>query len=177
MPRPRTTETADRIRAAALELIAEKGVQQTSLREIAERVGITKPALYYHFASREELVRSLVRPLIDDVEAMLAAADAESGPRALLGAYFDVTYRNRHITQMIMRDLSVLALVDLTTAVATWRGRLVELLIGKDPTLAQQARAWMAIGGMDDCTAGFRDVPKEALREAVLDAALATLGR
>jgi AcrR family transcriptional regulator len=177
VPRPRTSETADRIRAAAWELIAEKGVQQTSLREIAARVGITKPALYYHFASREELVRSLVQPLIDDVAAMLASVDPAGDPRDLLGAYFDVTYRNRHITQMIMRDLSVLALVDLTTAVVGWRTRLVELLIGKDPTLAQRTRAWMAIGGMDDCTAGFRDVPKEALREAVLDAAMDTLRR
>jgi AcrR family transcriptional regulator len=171
VPRARTTETADRIRAAALELIAEKGVQQTSLREIAERVGITKPALYYHFASREELVRNLVQPLIDDVEAMLTTVDPRAGTRELLGAYFDVTYRNRHITQMIVRDLSILALVDLSSAVSGWRTRLVALLVGESPGLAQRTRAWMAIGGMDDCTAGFGEVPVEDLREAVLDAA------
>ena len=176
MPRARTTETADRIRAAALELIGEKGVQRVSLREIAERVGVTKPALYYHFPSREDLVRSLVQPLIDDVEAMLNAADPRASARDLLGAYFDATYRNRHITQMIVRDLSILALVDLTGAVSSWRARLVELLVGKTPSLAQETRAWMAIGGMDDCTAGFKNTPREALREAVLDAAEATLG-
>ncbi|MEU4422393.1 helix-turn-helix domain-containing protein [Actinoplanes sp. NPDC024001] len=171
MPRPRTTETADRIRAAALELIASKGVHQVSLREIADRVGITKPALYYHFASREDLVRSLVQPLIDDVEAALAPFTAGADPRALLGAYFDVMYRHRDITATILRDPSILALVDLATAVGDWRRRMVILLAGPEPTLPQAARVQMAIGGLGDCTVVMPDAPAADLREAVLDAA------
>ena len=46
----------------------QQGVQRTSLQDIADKLGITKPALYYHFASREELVRSILVPLIDDGE-------------------------------------------------------------------------------------------------------------
>ena len=171
MPRVRTTETADRIRAAALELIALKGVHQVSLREIAERVGITKPALYYHFASRDELVRSLVQPLIDDTEAALGAIPPGAGPREVLGAYFDVVYRHRDITAMIMSDPSILALVDLAPAVAEWRRRMVAILAGPDPALPRVARAQMAIGGLGDCTVVMPEVPAEALREAVLDAA------
>jgi AcrR family transcriptional regulator len=41
----------------ARELFAQRGVQRTSLQDIADRLGITKPALYYHFSSREELGR------------------------------------------------------------------------------------------------------------------------
>ncbi|GIE95713.1 TetR/AcrR family transcriptional regulator [Paractinoplanes rishiriensis] len=176
MPRARTTETADRIRDAALELIAEKGLHQVSLREIAERVGITKPALYYHFASREELVRSLVQPFIDDVEVALAPFGPGAGPRELLGAYFDVTYHHRDVTAMIMRDPSILAVVDLTTAVAQWRRRMVAILAGPAPSLAMLARAQMAIGGLGDCTVVLPDAPAAELREAVLDAACDTLG-
>ncbi|MEV6302026.1 TetR/AcrR family transcriptional regulator [Actinoplanes sp. NPDC051861] len=175
MPRPRTSETAERIRTATLELIAVKGVHQVSLREIAERVGITKPALYYHFGSREELVRSLVQPLIDDVEAALAPFGPGVAARELLGAYFDATYRHRDITAMIMRDPSVLAMVDLAAAVAGWRQRIVTLLVGDEPTLAQLTRAQMAIGGLGDCTVVMPGVPAAALREAVLDAATDTL--
>ncbi|MEU4560508.1 helix-turn-helix domain-containing protein [Actinoplanes sp. NPDC023936] len=176
MPRPKTSETAARIRTAALELIALKGVHQVSLREIAERVGITKPALYYHFASREDLVRSLVQPLIDEVEATLADAGPGSDPRELLGSYFDAIYRHRDVTAMIMGDPSVLAMVDLATAVAGWRQRLVTALVGPAPSLAQLTRAQMAIGGLGDCTIVMPDVPARELREAALDAAGDTLG-
>ena len=53
MARP-PSETRQRIQDVARELFAEKGVQRTSLQDIADRLGITKPALYYHFGSREE---------------------------------------------------------------------------------------------------------------------------
>jgi AcrR family transcriptional regulator len=175
VPRPRTTETADRIRRAALELIAQRGVHQVSLREIAEQVGVTKPALYYHFASREDLVRSLVQPLIDDVDEMLATLRPGACPRDVLGAYFDATYRHHDITGMIMRDPSILALVDLAQAVTQWRPRLVAALVGPEPSLSQLARAHMAIGGLSDCTALLPDAPAATLREAVLDAACDTL--
>jgi len=181
VPRPRTSETADRIRAAALEVIAEKGFQQASLREIAERVGITKPALYYHFTSREDLVRSLVQPLVDDVEELLDELESGRWPgdlsdkRAVLGAYFDVTYRNRGITKMVMQDPSVLAHLDLVTSVDAWRRRFEALLVGPAPTLSQQTRVAVAIGGLGDCTVMFADVPQPALKTAVLDAVCATL--
>lgn len=175
MPRTRTTETADRIRTAAMELIALKGVHQVSLREIAERVGVTKPALYYHFASREELVRSLVQPFIDDVEAALAPYDSGADPRALLGAYFDALYRHRDITAMIMRDPSILALIDLATAVGDWRRRMVTMLAGPDPSLAQVTRVQLAVGGLGDCTVVMPDAPADELREAALDAAFDAL--
>ncbi|WP_432981795.1 TetR/AcrR family transcriptional regulator [Dactylosporangium sp. CA-233914] len=178
MPRPRTSETAERIRAAALELIAQKGVQQASLREIAERVGITKPALYYHFASREELLRGLVQPLVDDVEELLVGLEAggERDPRKLLGAYFDVTYRHRAITAMVMQDPSVLAHLNLAVEVDGWRRRLTSLLYGPNPTLAEQTRAAVAVGGMGDCTIMFTDAPQDELRAATLDASCAALG-
>ncbi|GAA3298054.1 TetR/AcrR family transcriptional regulator [Dactylosporangium vinaceum] len=178
MPRPRTSETADRIRAAAMALIAEKGVAQASLREIAERVGITKPALYYHFASREELLRGLVQPLVDDMEELLAAAEAahEEDPQRLLADYFDVTYRHRAITSMVMTDPSVLAHLNLAAAVDGWRRRLTALMYGPEPTLAQRVRATVAIGGLGDCTILDLDAAPTEVRRATLEAAYATLG-
>ncbi|MGK5551567.1 TetR/AcrR family transcriptional regulator [Actinomadura kijaniata] len=55
----RRSDTRERIRQTALELFLERGYDQTSLREIAERLGVTKAALYYHFKTKEELVASL----------------------------------------------------------------------------------------------------------------------
>ena len=39
-------------------MFAEQGYEKTSLREIAERLGVTKAALYYHFKSKEDIVHS-----------------------------------------------------------------------------------------------------------------------
>jgi AcrR family transcriptional regulator len=43
----------------ALDLFIEKGFDKTSLREIAEQIGVTKAALYYHFASKEDILMAL----------------------------------------------------------------------------------------------------------------------
>jgi AcrR family transcriptional regulator len=83
-------DTRQRILDAATELFVDRGYEATSLREIAERVGVTKAALYYHFTSKEELLRALLEPLeefqqrlLESMEAPLdrttwAAASAES---------------------------------------------------------------------------------------------------
>ena len=57
--------TRQRILDAATDLFIEKGYEGTSLREIAERVGVTKAALYYHFASKAEMVAALLAPFED----------------------------------------------------------------------------------------------------------------
>src|ERR1044071_3578146 len=49
-----------RIQEVALELFIEEGYDKTSLREIAERLGVTKAALYYHFPTKEDIVTSLI---------------------------------------------------------------------------------------------------------------------
>jgi AcrR family transcriptional regulator len=51
--------TRERILDIALDLFTENGYDQTSLREIADQLGFTKAALYYHFASKEEIFMAL----------------------------------------------------------------------------------------------------------------------
>ncbi|MGI5232374.1 TetR/AcrR family transcriptional regulator [Actinoallomurus iriomotensis] len=176
MPKP--SDTKQRIQMVARELFAAKGVQKTSLQEIANRLGITKPALYYHFGSREELVRSIVQPLIDDGEAFVSGQEAldEVDPRALLEGYFDFHHRHRDGIVFVLTELTTLTELGLTETVLTWRERLAALLFGPDPTLEQAARAALALGGLQDCTIQFPDVPAEPLRRASVAAACAALG-
>jgi AcrR family transcriptional regulator len=51
--------TRTRILDVALDLFVEKGFDGTSLREIAERLGLTKAAIYYHFASKDDILMAL----------------------------------------------------------------------------------------------------------------------
>jgi AcrR family transcriptional regulator len=64
--------TRERIQEIALELFAEQGYEKTSLREIAERLGVTKAALYYHFKSKEDIVRSFVEDYRAELEQLIA---------------------------------------------------------------------------------------------------------
>ncbi|MBO0776284.1 MAG: TetR/AcrR family transcriptional regulator [Actinobacteria bacterium] len=78
----------------ALELFAEQGYEKTSLREIAERLGVTKAALYYHFQSKEDIVRSFSREYQAELDDLIAWAGRQ--PRtpqtraAILARYADI---------------------------------------------------------------------------------------
>ncbi|MFJ6645897.1 TetR/AcrR family transcriptional regulator [Streptomyces sp. NPDC091290] len=67
----RRGNTRQRIQDVALELFAEQGYEKTSLREIAERLDVTKAALYYHFKTKEEIIVSLFEDLTKPIEELI----------------------------------------------------------------------------------------------------------
>ena len=174
----RPSDTKKRILQTARELFATKGVQQTSLQEIADRLGITKPALYYHFASREDLVRSIVTPLIDDGEQFVDRMEqrADVPPLELVEGFFDFHHRHRADMLMLLTEMTTLAELGLIDIVLAWRARLTRLVFGPEATLEQEARAVVAFGGMQDCTMQFPDAPFDELKAATVTAACAALG-
>ena len=62
---PEAGSTRERILDVALDLFIEKGFDGTSLREIAEQLGFTKAALYYHYASKDDILMALHMRLHD----------------------------------------------------------------------------------------------------------------
>jgi AcrR family transcriptional regulator len=59
-----------------MELFSERGYEKTSLREIAERLGVTKAALYYHFRTKEDIVASLSEDLRRGIDAIVDWAES-----------------------------------------------------------------------------------------------------
>ncbi|OIN81702.1 TetR/AcrR family transcriptional regulator [Mycobacterium malmoense] len=172
------SETRQRIQDVARELFTQKGVQRTSLQDIADRLGITKPALYYHFSSREDLVRSILQPLIDEGERFIADRERarDATPRELLEGYFDYHFRHRGDLVLVVAELTTLADLGLIDQLLAWRDRLGKLVFGPNPTLEQSTRAVIAFGGLQDCCLQFPDTPYDELRHATVDGALAALG-
>jgi AcrR family transcriptional regulator len=170
--------TRQRIQHVARELFARKGVQRTSLQDIADRLGITKPALYYHFTSREDLVRSIVQPLIDEGDRFVADQESrrDTPVRELLEGYFDFHYRHRRDVMLVLTEIPTLTELGLIDNVLARRDRLGKLVFGPEPTLAQATRAVIAFGGLQDCCLQFPDAPLEELRAAAVEGALAALG-
>ncbi|WP_117208558.1 TetR/AcrR family transcriptional regulator [Allorhizocola rhizosphaerae] len=170
----RPSGTKKRIQAVAQELFLAQGVRNTSLRQISDRLGITKPALYYHFASRDELVKSIIQPLIDDTEAFMSGREP-GDPRRLLEDYFDLLWRHREVFIMLLRDPSTLAYLNLTDRVFRWRRTLTGLLVGPEPSSRALIHATVALGGMSDCAVEHSDAPFEEVKAAAVEAAAAAL--
>jgi len=73
--------TRERILDIALELFTEQGYEKTSLRQIAERLGFSKAAIYYHFASKEDILIELHLRLHEFGRGALSGIDpAEMSP-------------------------------------------------------------------------------------------------
>ena len=58
-PEGASANTRERILDVALDLFTEQGFDGTSLRQIAEQLGVTKAALYYHFTSKDDILLAL----------------------------------------------------------------------------------------------------------------------
>ena len=87
MPRHRFTDTRDRIEQAAVRLFVEKGVAETTIKDIAGAVGLSEGALYRHFEGKEELVwAAFERHYVAFGATLKALADEESTTRGKVAA-------------------------------------------------------------------------------------------
>jgi len=89
-PRARYREqTRAEIKDAALRQLAEGGTAGLALARIAKEMGLSGPALYRYFASRDDLLSALIRDAYDDAAdciARAAEASCDAGPRERLHA-------------------------------------------------------------------------------------------
>jgi AcrR family transcriptional regulator len=144
-------DTRGTIRAVALELFSDKGFEQTSLREIAERVGLTKASLYYHYPSKQALLLAVVEPVItgwrtivDDTARLDHSTDTV---RSVVERCLDVFLRNRSVAGIFQRDAAGVAVVlgSLWEDMLDLGRRLVVWLAGPAPTSADRLRAIAAM--------------------------------
>ncbi len=141
------TSTKDDIRATAIRLIAEKGFEQTSLREVAEAVGITKASLYYHYASKRDLLIAIVEPIFDEMRAvdneLSATPHTPDGVRRVMQRYLAGLIRHREVGELFTRDTVAIvnAIKDQYPELIELNQRLQEWLAGPNAPVEAQLRA------------------------------------
>ena len=69
----------DRLLAAAVRLFEQRGYAATTVREIVEAAGVTKPVLYYYFGNKEGIFQDLVRDAMDRFDRAMEKADQPCG--------------------------------------------------------------------------------------------------
>lgn len=180
----RRSDTRERIRTVAMELFSERGYEKTSLREIAERLGVTKAALYYHFRTKEDIVVSLsddLRRGIDDIVTW--AEQAPPGPAraeqilrrysALLHSLGRDMVRFWHENQPAFRDLGFGAGLRYQFRV------LADLMTGPDaaPLDVYHARQALLAISWSLSMMGDLDLTDDQMHTAATDIAIDILAR
>jgi len=96
----------DRIIAEATRLFGQKGYGSTSVRELVEAAGVTKPTLYYHFGSKEGLFVATAQAHLDALDAMARGALEQGATLAeKLEALFEATVQTASQRPDVLRFL------------------------------------------------------------------------
>jgi TetR/AcrR family transcriptional regulator, regulator of cefoperazone and chloramphenicol sensitivity len=173
---PQPGKTRERILEVALELFHEQGYAGTSIRDIAQRMAITKAAVYYHFPSKESLLAELLTPAMTRVSRVLAEAGAITTPeqrRTLVTALVDVVGDVGPQVVVMLSDPGVGSHLRRLATDSSLPQQVGEVLIGPLPDDPEQAaaarlRAACAVGCLP---AGIEAWRREHPGKATLDGA------
>ena len=159
MPR---AQREDQILRIAEEVFAERGFQATTMEDIAERVGVTKPLIYEYFGSKEGLLFACITSARTQLRLATEAAWQEVGDgapldvifRAGVGAFFQ--FIDEHVTAFI--------LIQQEGAVASQTSPLIESI------REQQSTATMATFRKAPALAAVSDELLEGYVEVIIGA-------
>jgi TetR/AcrR family transcriptional regulator, cholesterol catabolism regulator len=127
----------DQILAVAAGLFARKGVAATTVREIADEVGILSGSLYHHFDSKEAMVDEILSPYLRDLgdacqRVIARRADPRTKLRDLVAECLGVVEAHPHATEIYQSDVNYLSQLDrfgyLTAAASQVRQAWLEVL-------------------------------------------------
>ncbi|MFJ4922248.1 TetR/AcrR family transcriptional regulator [Streptomyces sp. NPDC088725] len=174
----RRGDTRQRIQDVAMELFAEHGYEKTSLREIAERLDVTKAALYYHFKTKEDILISLFqemgRPLDELITWGRTQPHTLEVKQEILRRYSEALkdasplFRFMQENQGTVRDLSI---------GETFKERMMEmldLLEVEGASMTNRVRCMTALFSMHAGMFALRDVEgdPEEKRTAILEVSI-----
>jgi AcrR family transcriptional regulator len=170
-------ETRAAILQVALELFTERGFEGTSIRDIADALGVTKSSLYYHFANKEAILRALLDGRHDEIDGLLTWVDEQPpGPDLLRRTalrWVDSTGKERvqgmrfaHANRAIMQKLAA----DGQNRRA-WFDDVVDRVVAAEAPLVDRLLAQMAFDTVSAALFAAQD--SEATDDDVLAAARA----
>ena len=183
--------TRERILDIALELFTERGYDKTSLRDIAERLGTTKAALYYHFERKEDIFLELhLRLHALGREALERLGELETGQQradawpALVDDFIDQVIENRELVLLHQRNHGAMEALQNNERHEAENDDIEQQFrrILQSPDIPLERRVRMAcsigavVGALATGEAVFGDVPMEQLAELVRSAVHDVLG-
>ena len=164
-----------RVLDAAVALFAEHGVHGTSLQMIADRVGVSKAAVYYQFHSKEDIALEVLRPSIDDIARFIRIADAlpdENQRRAVaVSGLVEMVVRHRRLAVMFYGDPAIDQMVMTEPDFKAVADRLRELIEGPDRRNVDRVAFSVFFSGVGKAAADpeLADIDDADLHRALLE--------
>jgi AcrR family transcriptional regulator len=177
-------EQARRTRAAvqetALALFAARGYDATSLQDIADELGLTKAAVYYHFPSKLELLQSICEPVYERVAAIIEEAAAQSSRQrridVVADGFADLTVARRATITVLAADPVMHGRMKAASCMDDLLGQAAKVLYGEHPT-PDQLLAVRAIAVLSDTISALPDLADDEAREVLARAVKRLLPR
>jgi AcrR family transcriptional regulator len=172
-----TGSARERMRSAALSLFSLHGVNGTSLQMIADEIGVTKAAVYYHFPTKEDLVHAIIEPYSAQLAVLVEAAEAQrrraDRTEAILAGLVDLVVGNRHLNAALLADPVIVRVLRARRDMRDLDRRITALLVGPDPDTLALTGAVMVSSGLMLAPVDPRlaDLDDAALRHHLLAAA------
>jgi AcrR family transcriptional regulator len=188
----RQGDMRERIQQVAIELFTEQGYDKTSLREIAERLEVSKAALYYHFKSKEEILRSITEALVGAVNELIEWG--ESQPRSIESrkeflrriATFIISDRLQSLLRFAQANSTVMRTIntghDTKEQTLPMMRRIKALVCDPEANLTDQLRAFFAVllvfvSASPILPTLVQDATPDQISEAALNVALELISR
>ncbi|MFI2509675.1 TetR/AcrR family transcriptional regulator [Streptomyces sp. NPDC018972] len=174
----RRGNTRQRIQDVALELFAEQGYEKTSLREIAERLDVTKAALYYHFKTKEEILvgifEDLSRPMEDLIEWGRQQPHSLETKQEIIRRYSEALAGAAPLFRFMQENQATIRELRIGEMFKTRMLGLRDILMDPDADLVDQVRCVSALFTMHAGMHVLQDVESdpEEKRKAVLEVAI-----
>lgn len=170
------TDTREQILLAARELILERGYEGTSFAAIAERLGVSKTAVAYHFHPKETLLAALLLPGLEDIQALLAepADGRTAGRQRFATSYLEALLRHREVIGVLVNDVSVVGHPH-AGQVRALRDRVLDR-IAASGSAADRAQAWAVLGAVHIGVLRTLDEPVETVGPVLRKAVQAIIG-
>ncbi|AQT82340.1 hypothetical protein B1R94_28500 [Mycolicibacterium litorale] len=169
----RVRQTRARIVSVALTLFAEKGYEATSLQDIANEMGLTKPAVYYHYRGKQEILNDLAEPVRTALSALLDRARAQPlGPRrteVLVTGLADLFLSRREFARIMAQQTAFREAMRNAVGGPGMLDTLIEATFGTDPSLDQRFAVYSATS-VGPALWALGDHPEDELRAVLLRA-------
>ena len=144
--------TRARLIDAAIELFQQHSFAGTSLQMIADELGVTKAAIYYHFHSREQLLTAVVEPIYRQLEIVVEDAESlrsvSARADAMLCGYAEMAVRHRALVSVLGGDPSVIRQLSSQPGWAELIERQMNLLADVEPGPGGLVKAAVVVGGI-----------------------------
>lgn len=176
-----TPTTRRRMLDIAIKLFSQYSFAGTSLQMIADELGLTKAAIYYHFRTREQLLIALMQPILTEIAAVVKTAERQRSARAraesMLTGYAGIVAKNRTLAAVTTFDPGVRSVLRNHPEWSAVIERQLALLSGIDSPVKGGINAAVVLSGMAGgaSTASAR-IDDETLRKQLTEAGRRVLG-